>query len=69
MKALIDEYSYDEIFEDTNDLFFLDNDEKSLSQGGTNESRDSSGEYVTEQAFHNDLESSISITERSSKFL
>ena len=67
MKAQIDEYIYDEIFEDTNDLFFLDADEKSISQH--NDSRDSSGDYLTEQAYHNDLESSISITERSSKFL
>jgi len=33
------------------------------------ESKDSGGNYLTDQAFHNDLESQISITERSSKFL
>ena len=45
-KSQIDDYIYDEIFEDTNDLFFLDNDERSLSNGG--ESKDSSGDYLTE---------------------
>jgi len=34
-----------------------------------NDSKNSSGNYLTDQAFHNDLESQISITERSSKFL
>jgi len=62
-----DDFGYDEIFDDTNDLFFIDEGEKSVSN--VNDSKDSSGDYLTEQAFHNDLESQISITERSSRFL
>ena len=54
---------YDEMFEETNELFYTDKDELSA------DSKDSTGDYLTEQAYHNDTESSISITERSSKFL
>ena len=67
LKEHNDEFLYDDIFDDCNDLFFNDDGDRSLSQG--NESNYSTGDYLTEQAFHNDLESQISITERSSKFL
>ena len=50
---------YDDISdEDANDLFFIDNDDKSMSN---NDSRDSSGEYMTEQAHNNDIDAVCSI--------
>lgn len=58
----MDEYGYDDIFDEPNELFVTEDDEKSFGS-------DSEGDYLTEQAHYNDLESSISIMERSSKFL
>ena len=55
LKEHNDEFLYDDIFDDCNDLFFNDDGDRSLSQG--NESNYSTGDYLTEQAFHNDLES------------
>jgi hypothetical protein len=43
---LIEDFGYDEIFDDANDLFFIDEGEKSLSND--NDSKDSSGDYLTE---------------------
>lgn len=64
-----DESAFEDIFDDTNDWFFDAQNEKSLSQA--NETRESypDGFYQTEQAFHNDLESELSISERSAKLL
>ena len=61
------DYMFDEIFDEANDLFITDDGDKSLSEGYI--SQDSTGDYQTEQAHHNDLEQSITVTERSSKFL
>ena len=58
-----DEFGYDDIFDEGHDLFVTDDGDKDAS------SCCSQGEYLTEQAHHNDLEQKISITERSSKFL
>ena len=52
----------DEIFDDGNDPFIAEDSPSESSQ-------DSSGEYITEQAHHNDLNQHMSIMERSSKFL
>lgn len=61
------EMIYDDISdEDANDLFFIDNDDKSMSN---NDSRDSSGEYMTEQAHNNDIDAVCSIQEKSSRYL
>ena len=60
-----EDHGYDDIFDDAHDFFVTDDGDKSMSE----ESTGFSGDYLTEQAHCNDLESSLSITERSSKFL
>lgn len=59
--------SYDEMFEDSHELFELDDGER--SQSNINESKMSGDDYMTEQACLNDLEAPISLTEKSSVFL
>ena len=66
-KSVHDDLSYDEFFDDAADLFDIDDNDKTISN--LNETRDSSGNYQTEQAYHNELEGPLSITQRSSKFL
>ena len=58
---------HDEMFND--DGFIIDEDmENNLSKGDESVT-ESSGDYMTEQAYHNDLHTDISIVERFSKYL
>ncbi len=59
--------SFDDMLGDSKDLFFDDNSDKSIDH--LNDSFDSVDNFMTEKAFHNDIESSLSITERSGKFI
>lgn len=59
----LENFMYDELFDEPNDLFFTD--DGSVSEG----SKDSSGDYMTEQAQQNDIASVCSISERASHFL
>ena len=52
---------------ESKDLFFDDNSDNSMDN--SNMSTEIIDNYMTEKAFHNDLESSLSITERSGKFI
>ena len=52
---------------ESKDLFFDDNSDNSMDN--SNLSTEILDNYMTEKAFHNDLESSLSITERSGKFI
>ena len=61
------EDSFDDIINDSKELFYEDNSDG--SQGNLNDSFETIDNYLTEKAFHNDLESSLSITERSGKFI
>jgi hypothetical protein len=65
------ELSYDELIDGSRDLFdedhFGDLDPDRSIDKLSSFSTDSQGNYQTEQAFHNNLESSISLIERSAK--
>lgn len=59
------------MFEETpsREIFFEDEDDRYSNEGGMNDSVSSAGHFMTEQAFNNNLEGSISIVERSGRLL
>ena len=69
--STFDDEEYDEMFEETpsREIFFEDEDDRYSNEGGLNDSVDSMGQFMTEQAFNNNLEGSISIIERSGRLL
>jgi len=64
-----DDDEFDEMFEDENsrNLFIEDEDDK--NSDASEASTDSTGNFMTEQAYNNNLEGSVSIVERSGKLL
>ena len=61
------EDSFDDMLQESKDLFYDDNSDQ--SDDNHNDSFESVYNYMTEKAFHNDMESSMSITEKSGKFI
>ena len=59
------------MFEETpsREIFFEDEDDRTSNEGGLNDTVESMGHFMTEQAFNNNLEGSISIVERSGRLL
>ena len=61
------EDSFDDMLQESKDLFYDDNSDQ--SEDKLNDSFESVYNYMTEKAFHNDMETSLSITEKSGKFI